>query len=43
MRERASLAGSWLRLESRVGEGTLVEARIPHSVDEAAAMSGVGV
>lgn len=43
MRERASLAGGWLRLESRVGEGTLLEAWIAHSVDEAAAMSGVGV
>jgi len=37
MRERASLAGGWFRIESTSGAGTIAEAWIPRSVDGAAA------
>jgi len=37
MRERASLAGGWFRIESTTGAGTVAEAGIPRSVDGAAA------
>lgn len=30
MRERAELAGGWLRVRSNIGEGTVVEAWLPH-------------
>ena len=33
MRERASLAGGWFRIESAVGEGAIAEAWIPRSMD----------
>jgi signal transduction histidine kinase len=37
MRERASLAGGWFRIESTTGAGTIAEAGIPRSGDGAAA------
>src|SRR4029077_12895301 len=37
MRERASLAGGWFRIESAVGEGAIAEAWIPRSMDGEAA------
>ena len=37
MRERASLAGGWFRIESTSGGGTIAEAWIPLAVDGAAA------
>jgi len=37
MRERASLAGGWFRIQSTVGEGTVAEAWIPRSLDGQAA------
>jgi signal transduction histidine kinase len=37
MRERASLAGGWVRIDSGGGDGTVVEAWIPRAVDGAAA------
>ena len=37
MRERASLAGGWFRIESAVGEGTVAQAWIPRSMDGEAA------
>ena len=37
MRERASLAGGWVRIEGREVGGTVVEAWIPRAVDGAAA------
>ncbi len=33
MRERASLAGGWFRIESALGEGAIAEAWIPRSMD----------
>ena len=36
MRERASLAGGWFRIESTNGSGTIAEALIPRAEDEAA-------
>ena len=37
MRERASLAGGWFRIESTGGSGTIAEAWIPRAEDGAAA------
>ena len=37
MRERASLAGGWFRIESAGGSGTIAEAWIPREEEGAAA------
>ena len=37
MRERASLAGGWFRIESAGGSGTVAEAWIPREEEGAAA------